>query len=240
MSTQSNLKNKVAVITGASQGIGRATALTLAKEGVNLVLIGRNFEKLSSLEKECSSLGSKVKTLAFDLSQIGKIQELTKDILGTFPQVDILVNNAGTFVKGNPYESKLEDWDYLLDLNFRSVYHLTNRLLPSMREGGAIINISSISAHNFNKGGEIYSATKAALKAYSNSLFESVRENGIKVTCFYPGFVNTELGREAYLDSDKMIQPEDISQSVLWVLNLPLTACPTEMTIRPQRTPYRK
>jgi len=240
MSTQSNLKNKVAVITGASQGIGRATALTLAKEGVNLVLIGRNLEKLSSLEKECSNLGSNVKTITFDLSQIGKIQELTKDILGTFPQVDILVNNAGTFVKGNPYESKLEDWDYLLDLNFRSVYHLTNRLLPSMKEGGAIINISSISAHNFNKGGEIYSATKAALKAYSNSLFESVRENGIKVTCFYPGFVNTELGREAHLDSDKMIQPEDISQSVLWVLNLPLTACPTEMTIRPQRTPYRK
>ncbi len=240
MSTQSNLKNKVAVITGASQGIGRATALTLAKEGVNLVLIGRNLEKLSSLEKECSNLGSNVKTITFDLSQIGKIQELTKDILGTFPQVDILVNNAGTFVKGNPYESKLEDWDYLLDINFRSVYHLTNRLLPSMKEGGAIINISSISAHNFNKGGEIYSATKAALKAYSNSLFESVRENGIKVTCFYPGFVNTELGREAHLDSDKMIQPEDISQSVLWVLNLPLTACPTEMTIRPQRTPYRK
>ena len=240
MSTQSNLKNKVAVITGASQGIGRATALTLAKEGINLVLIGRNLEKLSSLEKECTNLGSNVKTIAFDLSQIGKIQELTRDILGAFPQVDILVNNAGTFVKGNPYESKLEDWDYLLDLNFRSVYHLTNRLLPSMKEGGAIINISSISAHNFNKGGEIYSATKAALKAYSNSLFESVRENGIKVTCFYPGFVNTELGREAHLDSEKMIQPEDISQSVLWVLNLPLTACPTEMTIRPQRTPYRK
>lgn len=93
MSTQSNLKNKVAVITGASQGIGRATALTLAKEGVNLVLIGRNLEKLSSLEKECSNLGSNVKTITFDLSQIGKIQELTKDILGTFPQVDILVPN---------------------------------------------------------------------------------------------------------------------------------------------------
>ena len=240
MTAESKLKNRVAIITGATQGIGRATALTLAKEGVNLVLIGRNLEKLSTLEVECSKFGGKIKTVAFDLSQVEKINDLVKDILGTFPQVDILVNNAGTYVKGNPYESKLEDWDYLLDLNFRSVYHLTNRVLPSIQEGGAIINISSISAHNFNKGGEIYSATKAALKAYSSSLFESVRENGIKVTCFFPGFVNTELGREAHLDSEKMIQPEDISQSILWVLNLPLTACPTEMTIRPQRTPYKR
>jgi NADP-dependent 3-hydroxy acid dehydrogenase YdfG len=240
MTTASKLKNKVAIITGASQGIGRASALTLAGEGVNLVLIGRNEEKLSSLKDECQKLGVEVKTLAFDLTQIERLNDLVSDILGTFPKVDFLINNAGTYVRGNLNDSALSEWDYLLNLNFRSVYHLTNRLLPSIQQGGAIINVSSISAHHFNKGGEIYSATKAALKAYSNCLFESIREKGIKVSCFYPGYVNTELGRENALEPEKMIQPNDIAEAIRGVINAPINVCSTEIIIRPQFSPYRK
>ena len=235
-----NLKNKVAVITGAGRGIGRASALTLAQEGVSLVLIGRNEENLRSLESECKKHSVTVKVIPFDLSKVEEIESLVRNILSSFPKIDFLVNNAGTYSKGNPYESKLEDWDYLVNLNFRSIYHLTNKLLPSIQNGGAILNISSIAANHYYKGGEIYTATKAALKAYSSCLFESVRENGIKVTCFYPGFVNTDLGREDHLVAEKMIQPEDIANSIVWVLNLPLTTCPTEVTIRPQHSPYRK
>lgn len=235
-----NLRNKVAVITGASQGIGESIALSLAKEGASLVLIGRSNDKLQKVASDCVKVGGTAKTIAFDLSEVEKIPALVNEILSSFPKVDILVNNAGTYAKGNPYESDTKDWDYALDLNFRSVYHLTNRLLPSVpSEGGAIINISSIAGLTTYKGGEIYTATKYALRAYSNCLFDSVREKGIKVTCLFPGFVNTELGREDNIVPEKMIQPDDIASAVLWAIKLPATACPTEITVRPQFSPYR-
>lgn len=236
-----NLQNKIAVITGASQGIGESIALSLAKEGVHLALIGRNKAKLQKVASVCEELGGKVSVFAFDLTEIEKIPELVGTILATFPRLDILVNNAGTYVKGDPYDSDIKMWDYALDLNFRSVYHLTNRLLPSISsDGGAIINISSIAGLMTYKGGEIYTATKYALRAYSNCLFDSVREKGIKVTCLFPGLVNTELGREENIIPEKMIQPEDIAISVLMALKIPATACPTEITVRPQFSPYRK
>lgn len=235
-----NLRNKVAIVTGASQGIGESIAFSLAKEGAQLVLIGRNAEKLEKVAFECERLGGKAKILPFDLTQIENIPNLVKDILAAFSTVHIIVNNAGTYVNGNPYESDTKDWDYALDLNFRSVYHLTNRILPSISaDGGAIINISSIAGLMTYKGGEIYTATKYALRAYSNCLFDSVREKGIKVTCLFPGFVNTELGREDKIIPEKMIQPNDIASAVLWALKLPATACPTEITVRPQYSPYR-
>ncbi len=235
-----NLLNKVAVVTGASQGIGESIAFSLAKEGAQLILIGRNGDKLEKVAAECERLGGKTKILPFDLTQIENIPHLVKDILDAFSTVHILVNNAGTYVNGNPYESDTKDWDYALDLNFRSIYHLTNRILPSIAtDGGAIINISSIAGLMTYKGGEIYTATKYALRAYSNCLFDSVREKGIKVTCLFPGFVNTELGREDKIIPEKMIQPDDIASAVLWAVKLPATACPTEITVRPQFSPYR-
>lgn len=235
------LNKNIAVITGAGQGIGKSIALALAKEGATLVLIGRNREKLASVASECEKLGGKAKIFPFDLTEIEKIPSLVAAILATYPKVNILVNNAGTYVKGNPYESDTKDWDYALDLNFRSVYHLTNKLLPSIpSHEGAIINISSIAGQITYKGGEIYTATKHALRAYSNCLFDSVREKGIKVTCLFPGLVNTELGREENIIPEKMIQSEDIASAVLWALKVPSTACPTEITVRPQVSPYKE
>jgi NADP-dependent 3-hydroxy acid dehydrogenase YdfG len=235
-----DLQNKVAVVTGASQGIGESIALTLAKEGVHLILIGRNAEKLELVATKCLKLGGKATIFPFDLTQIDQIPKLVSKILTSFPAINFVVNNAGTYVKGDPYESDTKDWDYALDLNFRSVYHLTNRILPSITSNeGAIFNISSIAGLSTYKGGEIYTATKYALRAYSNCLFDSVREKGIKVTCLFPGFVNTELGREENIIPEKMIQPDDIASAVLWAIKLPTTACPTEITVRPQFSPYR-
>lgn len=235
------LNKKTALITGASQGIGRAIALNLASEKIDLALVGRNEAKLKEVAYECEKLGAKVKTYAFDLTEIEKIPSLLEKIKMDFKALNILVNNAGTYAKGNPFESDLKKWDYALDLNFRAVYHLTNQALALIPEqdGGAIINISSIAGQTTYKGGEIYCATKFALRAYSNCLFESVREKNIKVTCIYPGYVNTELGRGENLDESKMIQPEDIASTVNSFLKTPLTACQTEIIIRPQRTPYK-
>jgi NADP-dependent 3-hydroxy acid dehydrogenase YdfG len=235
------LDKKIALITGAGQGIGRAIALNLANEKIDLILVGRNEAKLKEVAKECEKFGGKVVVYPFDLTEVEKIPTLIEKIKSTFKGLHILVNNAGTYAKGNPFESDLKEWDYALNLNFRSVYHLTNQALPliSEQDGGAIINISSVAGQVTYKGGEIYCATKFALRAYSNCLFDSVREKNIKVTCIYPGYVNTELGRGENLDESKMIQPEDIAITVNGFLKTPLTACQTEIVIRPQRTPCK-
>lgn len=234
-------ENKTALITGASQGIGRAIAVNLAAEGINLALVGRDETRLQSVAAECEKLGVKVKTYIFDLADVTKIPALIQNVKDDFNSLGILVNNAGTYAAGNPFESDLEAWDYALDLNFKAVYHLTNQALSLIvgQEYGAIINISSIAGQMTYKGGEIYCATKHAVKAYSNCLFESVREKNVKVTTIYPGFVNTNMGRGDNLDESKMIQPEDIALAVNNFLKMPITACSTEITIRPQRTPYK-
>lgn len=235
------LENKVALITGASQGIGRAIALNLASEKINLALVGRNQDLLNEVASDCKKFGVKVHTYAFDLSKMDLIPSLIQKVKKDFQGIDILVNNAGTHVNGNPFTSDLQQWDYALDLNFRAVYHLTNQALSliSEKDSGAIINISSIAGLMTYKGGEIYSATKHAVRAYSNCLFESVREKNIKVTVICPGFVNTDLGREDNLEEAKMIQPEDVANTVNWFLKMPITACPTEITLRPQVSPYK-
>lgn len=234
-------ENKTALVTGASQGIGRAIALSLAAERINLALVGRNEDRLQNVAKECEKFGVKVKVYALDLADVTKIPALIQNVKDDFKSLSILVNNAGTHVNGNPFESDLKAWDYTLDINFKAVYHLTNLALAliASQDAGAIINISSIAGQMTYKGGEIYCATKHALKAYSNCLFESVREKNIRVTTLYPGYVNTNMGRGEKLDESKMIQPEDIAMVVNNFLKMPITACSTEITIRPQRTPYK-
>ncbi len=235
------LANKTALITGASQGIGRAMALNLANEKINVALVGRNEVRLKEVAIECEKHGIKAMIYPFDLTEVEKIPLLIEKVKTDFKSLDILVNNAGTYADGDPSKSNLMEWDYVLDLNFRAVYHLTSHALAliSEQEEGAIINISSISGQTTYKGGEIYCATKHAVKAYSNCLFESVREKNIKVTCIFPGYVNTEMGRGENRDENKMIQPDDIANTVNWFLKMPLTSCPSEITIRPQRSPYK-
>jgi short-subunit dehydrogenase len=234
-------KRKTAVITGASRGIGEAIATCLAAEGYNLVLIGRDLDRLGDVSARCQKFDVKVHVISFDLTQIDQIPGLVANVLSMNSTIDVLINNAGVFVSGDLSSGNFQDWDLALDLNFRSVYHLTNRLLNSFGEdGGTIINVSSISALISSSGSEIYSATKAALKAYSSSLFESVREKGIKVTCLMPGFVNTDMGQAGGLISEKMIQPEDVAKTVSWIINTSTTVCPTEIILRPQHSPYRQ
>lgn len=234
------LINKTALITGASKGIGRAIALNFASEKINVALVGRNSDRLKEVALECESHGVKAMIYPFDLTEVEKIPALIEKVKADFSSLDILVNNAGTYADGEPSKSNLAGWDYVLELNFKAVYHLTTHALELISEGeaGAIINISSISGQTSYKGGEIYCATKHALRAYSNCLFESVREKNIKVTCICPGYVNTEMGRGTNRDENKMIQPDDIASAVNWFIKMPLTACPSEITIRPQRSPY--
>ena len=235
-----NLTRKTAIVTGASRGIGKCIALSLAEEGTHLALVARTKKDLEVTAYACEQFGVTVKTYPFDLSEVDKIPQLVEKINKDFKHVDILVNDAGRYEEGDPFSSDVKKWDYTLDVNFKAVYHLTNEVIKLFPESeGAVINISSISGLTVTGGGEIYNASKAALKSYGGCLFEDVREKGIKVTNIYPGYVNTSMTSEDELDHGKMIQPQDIASAVLWALKMPKTACPTDITIRPQFSPSK-
>jgi NADP-dependent 3-hydroxy acid dehydrogenase YdfG len=235
------LMKKVAVVTGASRGIGKCIAVSLAQEGVSLALLARDEKELAATAFACEQYGVTAKVYPIDLSHIEDIEKIILKIKNDFKEVNILVNDAGKYADGDPFDSNLKEWDYALDLNFRAPYHLTNNLLKifNLNEESAVINISSISGLTITEGGEIYNASKAALKSYGGCLFESVREKGIKVTNIYPGYVNTNMTAGGKLNHDKMIQPQDIASAVVWALSMPSNACPTDITIRPQFSPSK-
>jgi 3-oxoacyl-[acyl-carrier protein] reductase len=237
-----HLSGKVALVTGASRGIGRSIAIALARQGCRLALVARSEDGLKHTAGECAALGASAEIFPFDLTHTQRLPQLIRAIREKMGTVHILVNDAGRYETGDPLTSDLAAWDQTLDLNFRSVYHLTNQLLEEMlkHEESAVVNICSIASLMTSAGGEIYSASKHALKGYGGSLFESIREKGAKVVNIYPGFVNTDLVDQQRLIAEKMIQPDDIASSVIWALAMPGNACATDITIRPQRSPYRK
>lgn len=235
------LENKVAIITGAGRGIGRAIALNLAQEGAHLALIARTEREIASTAYACEQYGVMAKYYPFDLTMTEKIPELIQKIHNDFKKIHVLINDAGRYEMVDLSKNDLSAWDEVLDINFKSVYHLTQEVLPLFEgnEESAIINICSIAGLLPSRGGEIYNSSKAALKSYSGCLYEDVRESGIKVVTIYPGLVNTAMNNGNRYDDSKMIQPEDIASAVNWSLKLPASACPTEITIRPQRSPVR-
>lgn len=235
------LDNKVAIVTGASKGIGKAIANCLAQEGVHLALIARNEKELNATAFACEQYGVTAKVYPYDLADIEGISGLVEKMKKDFRHFDILVNDAGKYEEADPFTSDLSEWDKTLDINFRSVYHLTTEIIRSFQDREtAVVNISSISGLTITEGGEIYNSSKAALKSYGGCLFESIREKGTKVVNIYPGYVNTHMTAEDKLDHKKMIQPNDIASAVIWALRMPANACPTDITIRPQFSPSKK
>jgi len=155
--------------------------------------------------------------------------------------LSVLINNAGIFAKGTIEKCDLAMWDQALNVNLRAVMTLCKCALPYIEknEAGAIINIASIASKVFFAGGANYCATKSGVLGFSGALFEEIREKNIKVCAICPGYVNTAIiSEQAPLDREKMIQPQDIAATVKFVLHLPDTICPTEITVRPQKSPY--
>lgn len=236
------LDNRVAVVTGASRGIGKAIAICLAKEGVHLALVARNEKDLCSTAFTCEQYGVTAKIYPFDLTDLDGIPHLVSTMKRDFRHIDILVNDAGKYEEADPMDTDLTGWDKTLDLNFKSVYHLTTEIIRSFTEKEtAVVNISSISGLTVTGGGEIYNASKAAIKSYGGCLFEDLREKGTKVINIYPGYVNTSMtSKDVNLDHAKMIQPQDVASTVLWALQTPSNTCPTDITLRPQFSPSKK
>jgi len=237
----STLKGKVALVTGAGRGIGKAISLMLAQSGYRVILAARSRDQLEEVHREIRDRGGEALVVAADLTRDEDIQQLV-ETSRSWGTVDILINNAGWGKRAPVVKGNIDDWDRTFRVNLRAPMILAKQLLPNMiaKGEGAVINVGSVSGKSGEANGAAYSASKFGLIGFTQSLYEEVREHGIKVSVILPGFVDTPLiPPNRQLDRSKMIQADDIAQAVHYVLTSPPTCCPVEITVRPQRTPYR-
>ena len=234
---------KIAIVTGAGRGIGKAVASNLAECGCRVILTARTLAQLEQVQQEISTSGAEAMAIAADLTRDDEVQRLVEESQQRMGAPDILINNAGWGKRAAVVKVALEDLDQTLRLNLRAPMILARSLVPSMIEKGegAVINIGSISGITGEANGAAYSASKFGLIGFTQSLYEEVREYGIKVAVILPGFVDTPLiPPNRQLDRSKMIQPADVAQTVRYILAAAATCCPVEITLRPQKNPYRK
>lgn len=225
-----------ALITGASSGIGRATALAFAEAGIDLILVSRSQEKLQNVAVACQKTGVEVQVYAVDLAQTEQVrQQLTQIVENR--GLDILVNNAGMGYTGTLADTSLQDWQTVINLNLTSVFQCIQAVLPTMRRQaqGLIINVASIAAHNAFPGWGAYSVSKAGLVSLSKVLAAEERGNGIRVVTLCPGAVNTPIWdtETVHADFDRagMLTPELVAQSILYVATLPPQAVVEDLTL---------
>lgn len=234
-------ERKVGVVTGAGKGIGKAIALALASQDYDLALIGRDTSTLDATGEECTKAGSRAKSYTLDLQNPSCFQRARDKIIEDFGQVDLLINNAGSGGGGNILEVDPERWDTCLQTNLIGLMHWTRVLAPEIikSKAGAIINIASIASKITYGGGAAYAASKHGVAGFTGCLFEDVREYGVKVCAILPGFVDTDMVTNDSLNRGKMLAPRDVADAVTYVLNSSSRVCPTEIVLRPLKTPYQ-
>ena len=186
---------KTAFITGATSGIGQATAIAFAKLGFKLVITGRRQERLDALQAELSMLVP-VYTLNFDVRDAQAAEAAINSLPAEFKVIDILVNNAGNAHGRDPIQTgKLEDWDAMIDINVKGLLYVSRQIIPGMveRKSGHIVNIGSIAGQDIYPMGNVYCGSKAAVDAITTGMRLDLNPFGIKVTCINPGLVETEF-----------------------------------------------
>ena len=232
-------QKKTALITGASSGIGKATALEFAKAGIDVALVSRTTDKLAKVASEARALGVNSKFYSLDLENVKTVSENIQNIISDFGNIDILVNNAGIGYTGTLSQTSLSDWQRVIDLNLTSVFQCIMGVLPAMRDRGmgTIINVSSIAGKQAFAGWGAYCVSKAGLMALSQALSQEERPHGIRVTAICPGAVNTSIWDtdtvNADFDRSKMLSPEDVAHSILYAAMLPKQAVVDELTLMP-------
>src|SRR3989338_631673 len=243
------LKGKNAIITGASRGIGKAIATRLANEGVNVVLAARTKETLDATVKEITKQSSvKVKGVDCDVSKLEDLQKLVSVAMKELGGIDILINNAGVSSQ-YPFEQQpLEDIERLAHTNYLGYVRLIRLVINHMieKKGGAIINMVSGSTmvDPVPRTFVTYSSLKVGLRAFLKGLFWEMRDHGIKITSILPGVVDTELTDKldniAQEQRDRLMSPETVVDMVMFALSVPANACPLELAVINQRTPWKK
>lgn len=220
-----SLKGKNAIITGAGKGIGRALAIALAQEGVNIGLMARTLSDLQVLAEELKEYGVKTATATVNVSDIEDVNAAVSQVKSELGAIDILINNAGTASFGPFLELEPSRWEEIVKVNLFGAYYTTRAVLPEMiaRKTGDIINISSTAGKNGASVTSAYSASKFGLIGMSESLMQEVRKHNIRVSTMLPSTVATDMAKDLNLtdgNPDRVMQPEDFAELIVAQLKL--------------------
>jgi len=225
-----DLKNKKAIITGGSRGLGKATAIAFAKEGIDIAITVRNEAVLKETVSELKTFGINAMYAVFDVSSYEDVKSGIKSIVKTLGSVDILVNNAGIAAFGTFNDMEVNQWSQIIQTNLMGMYYVTKEVLPYLidKNEGDIINVSSTAGLNGNANTSAYSASKFAVIGMSESLMKEVRKNNIRVCTLTPSTIasdmSIELGIADKNSQDSVLQPEDFAELIVAGLKLPRRA----------------
>ncbi len=236
---------KTALITGATSGIGRSTAIRFAKEKINLVLCGRRMERLEELKKSLS-VETSVHILSFDVRNKEEVFKKIESLPEEFKKIDVLINNAGNAHGLDPIQNgSIEDWDAMLDINVKGLLYVSKAVIPGMLDcqSGHIINIGSTAGKEVYPNGNVYCASKHAVDAINQGMRIDLNGNGIRVGAVNPGLTQTEFSDVRFKgDSDraekvyqgfKALQPEDIADIIHFVVTRPYHVNIADLTVMP-------
>jgi NADP-dependent 3-hydroxy acid dehydrogenase YdfG len=242
-----NIEGKVVVITGASSGLGEATARMLSAEGAIVVLGARRADRIQALVAELTKNGGKALALTTDVTHAAQVKKLVDIAVEKYSRVDVIINNAGLMPHSPLERLKIDDWNQMIDVNIKGVLYGIAAVLPHMKEqkSGQIINVSSVAGHKVNPGGAVYSATKYAVRAISEGLRQEVKPYNIRTTVISPGAVATELpnsatepdvaaGIKKFYD-DFAIPADSFARAVVFAMSQPEEVDINEILFRPTR-----
>jgi 3-oxoacyl-[acyl-carrier protein] reductase len=236
LSASAPLSGKVALVTGASRGIGRAIAVRLASLGAAVAICGRDKSALATSHGDLEKASARVYSQTADVTRSQDIAELVGNAESALGPIGILVNNAGIGLFGPVQQRTEQDWDQVLDSNLKSVFLVSRAVIPGMmrQNSGDIINISSLAGRNSFAGGALYCASKWGLQGLTACMAEDLREFGIRVSSVLPGSVATDFGQHVK-DASKALAPEDVAHAVAMLLAQSPRSFISEIQLRPLR-----
>jgi NADP-dependent 3-hydroxy acid dehydrogenase YdfG len=244
---KNNIEGKVVVITGASSGLGEATARLLAAQGATVVLGARRADRLQALANELTRNGGKALALVTDVTQRDQVKRLVDTAVQKFGRIDVMINNAGLMPQAPLERLKIDEWDRMIDVNIKGVLYGIAAALPYMirQKTGHIINVSSVAGHKIRAGATVYAATKFAVRALSEGLRLEVKPYNIRTTVISPGAVATELP-DSVTDPDTAqrlkkfyeetaIPADSFARAVAFAVSQPEDVDVNEILFRPTR-----
>lgn len=235
-----DLTDKVAVVTGASSGLGRHLAEALIDRGAHVFGLARSTDTLNALRDQW---GDRFHPVACDVRDEDQVDAAFDTVRDEGGRIDVLINNAGLAQFGPVDEQSTEEWDVQQDTNVRGVFLCTRAAVPTMKQqnaddgfGGHIVNIASIAGLLGNPNISAYNASKFAVRGFSEAIMKELRDDGIKVSCVYPGSIETNFFEVADVDmTDNPLQPEDVTETVMHLIEMPNNHLISEVVMRPLR-----
>jgi 3-oxoacyl-[acyl-carrier protein] reductase len=227
-----------ALVTGATHGIGRATAFALGRAGYRVGVCARTADAVEAVAAELRAEGIEAAGAAADVGDAAQVERAVAAVTAALGEIGLLVNNAGVLIARPFEELTIEDWDTTMATNLRSLYLVTRAVVPAMRRrrDGTIINVASLAGRNGFVGGTAYTASKHAVLGFGRSLMLELRKEGIRVITICPGSVDTAMLRDQPMlpsNADRILRPEDVAATIIHAAQLPPRAMVSELDIRP-------